>query len=345
MALPLYTEAVEVFESLGNSRPHAILWINLGEVLLSFLGEYDEAASYLSSAAAYFRTTGDVRREVLSTVRLCQIDWDSGRRRLARRRLQVIIEQARQRGDDHSEIEARRTAAECASTVGDALTAIEHLDRALELIEENGMAMVLPHALAHRALASLEAGDESVAMEFADKAAAANKPESDFGLITAWRCGTVLRALGRTEDAADQFELAYRLLESNLVGLDADRAAEARNLKAFAAIIEDYERDHQRTAMINLPSVDAPTGRPLETADFVPVTWTISEPEDWDEKNGTIRRQNRIFRLCREALDQGAVVRVHDLADVLLVSERTVKRDLAELRSRGMTVTTRRSAL
>ena len=342
-ALPLFTDAAEVFDSLSNSRVKAIASFNLGELLHSFLGENDEAATHFNSAAEYFRSVGDRRTEMLVIAKLAGLDWKCGRRRLGRRRLERLIQEAKVMNDGLVELEARRVAAECASSIGEHRDAIGHLDRALELIEDNAMAIVLPHALAHRALASLEAGRREEALVFANRAAPANKPESDFGLITAWRCGRVFRELGQCDDAIGQFVLAYQLLESNLDGLDGERVVAARRLAPFTAIVEDYECYKERVIEVVLPSASAPTGRPLVPSDHVTVRWTLSQPQDWDQADATTRRRIRVARLCQQAVDQGAVARIYDLAKALLVSERTIKRDLAELRATGGRPKTRRS--
>ena len=344
MALPLFAEAADVFESLGNSRAKAHVNYNLGEFHLRFLGENDEAAQNYGAAATYFRSVGDRRLERMAMANLSAIDWRSGRRRLARRRLQGLIEWAETVGDPMVELEARRIGAECATSVDSHLEAIVHLDRVIDLIEDSAMASVLPHALAHRGLAALDAGHPEDAERFVDQAAPPNKPESEFALITAWRCGKVYRAVDRPEDAAAQFALAYRLLDSNLNGLESERAAKARNLPQFAAIIEDYEIDHERVIEVELPAVDAPTGRPLHSDDYLTVAWTLSRPTDWSKKNSADRRKIRIDRLCGEAVNQGGLARIVDLAAVLEVSERTIKRDLSDLRAKGQRPKTRRSA-
>ena len=187
------------------------------------------------------------------------------------------------------------------------------------------------------------AGDLDTAAAVADRAAAANKPESEFGFVTAWRSGRIYRSAGRDEDAAEQLALAFQLLESNLDGVDDCRAAAARSLPRFVAIIEDYERFHPRIVEARLPVETAPIGRPLKTDEYTIVAWTVSDPADWEIDDATQRRRRRVLRLCQEAVEQGALARVHDLAHPLGVSERTVKRDLAELRRDGERPKTRRS--
>ena len=121
---------------------------------------------------------------------------------------------------------------------------LRHLDRALELIDEYAIAYVLPTLLSLRAVAAARSGDADAAERYADRAVQANKPDSEFDFLTAWRCGSVYESIGRTDDAAAQFELAFKLVEANLEGIDPAMAASARNQTHLSAIVEDYERFH-----------------------------------------------------------------------------------------------------
>jgi DNA-binding transcriptional regulator YhcF (GntR family) len=94
-----------------------------------------------------------------------------------------------------------------------------------------------------------------------------------------------------------------------------------------------------------LAALKAPYGRPLTETDLVEVVWTL----DAGLEDGEVRRrqgkdglrQVRILRLIDEALDQGGVPSIEDLAQALGVTPRTVKRDLAELQARGFLIKTR----
>lgn len=94
-----------------------------------------------------------------------------------------------------------------------------------------------------------------------------------------------------------------------------------------------------------IASLQAPHGRPLTETDMVEVVWTIDAgPEDAEVrrlhgKGGW--RQVRILRLIDEALDQGGVPSIEDLAKALAVTPRTIKRDLAVLQSKGFLIKTR----
>ena len=115
IALKLFDEAAEVFDVLGNARAKAVVKTNLAEIYSGFLGDSHEAAKLYSEAIPIFRTLGDEHRELRSMSRLSGIDWENGRRRLARRRLHRIIERATEMGDLVVELEARRVVAECLS--------------------------------------------------------------------------------------------------------------------------------------------------------------------------------------------------------------------------------------
>ena len=54
-----------------------------------------------------------------------------------------------------------------------------------------------------------------------------------------------------------------------------------------------------------------------------------------------ILRQNRIQRLCEEALEQGGILSQEDLARYLGCSVRSIKRDIKEIKNRGSQVITR----
>jgi Mn-dependent DtxR family transcriptional regulator len=89
-----------------------------------------------------------------------------------------------------------------------------------------------------------------------------------------------------------------------------------------------------------LASYEARHGRSLADIDTVEVTWTVDAgPEDrlvLRRHGRRAFRQVRIQRLLSEALDQGGIASQEDLAYVLQVSIRTIKRDFAELESQGI---------
>lgn len=87
------------------------------------------------------------------------------------------------------------------------------------------------------------------------------------------------------------------------------------------------------------------SGRPIETMSKRRVRLTIDagieDIETLKEHGRRILRQNRIERLCEEALEQKGILSQEDLARYLGCSVRTIKRDIKEIKVRGAEVVTR----
>ncbi len=341
-ALSLFGEAGEVAASLGDHQVEAFVRLNLAELKHRLLGDDEDAAKLARLAAGYFKSVGDQRREILGLCKLSRIDWRAGRRRLAKRRLRHLIEIAATKGEAFAEIETRRIAAEFAIESEDFDMATAELDLALELSEKELIASVRPAVLAQRAVVAAHSGDLPTALQLVREAVPMVQRQSEFAFVTAWQCGQVLTMTGEHDAAAAQFEIAYELLEANLTGLTDEQLSQAWRIPEFAAIAESFERVKARSYKTRLPSVEAPLGRALLESEYVMVTLTVSDPADWLMENPAARRQQRIARISDEAVALGALVRVSDLARLLNVSDRTVKRDLKELRSQGKSPRTRR---
>ena len=90
---------------------------------------------------------------------------------------------------------------------------------------------------------------------------------------------------------------------------------------------------------------NAPHGKALKHIAMKEVVWTIDagqEDNEVQEQHGRIAlRQTRIQRLLSEAIEQGAVATQEDLARVLQVEVRTVKRDCKAMRAKGIALPTR----
>ncbi len=90
---------------------------------------------------------------------------------------------------------------------------------------------------------------------------------------------------------------------------------------------------------------DAAHGQSLFKSETIEVTWTIDagkEDDEIEQRDGVAAlRQARTQRLLDEALSQGAVASQEDLARVLHVSVRTIKRDCADLQAQGILLPTR----
>jgi len=95
---------------------------------------------------------------------------------------------------------------------------------------------------------------------------------------------------------------------------------------------------------INLVSSNEPAGKPLLRCKLVTVWVTLFSKTDLDissEYGVSALRKARILRYAEEAYEQGALFTHEDLASLLNVSERTIRRDVKEYESQGIVVPTR----
>jgi len=108
---------------------------------------------------------------------------------------------------------------------------------------------------------------------------------------------------------------------------------------------EDYfglERDVGQMTVLAV-SAENPPGCPVADCKRVPINLTVDSPDDLEafREGVAALRRSRIQRLTWEAQEQGALLTQEDLARLLCTSRSTVKRDIAELRAKGMNVPTR----
>lgn len=86
-------------------------------------------------------------------------------------------------------------------------------------------------------------------------------------------------------------------------------------------------------------------GQALEQVKKIEVVWTVDgglEDCREEEQSGKVGvRQMRIRRMVAEAREQGGIATQEDLARVLHVSVRTIKRDFAEMKARGLRIPSR----
>jgi tetratricopeptide (TPR) repeat protein len=276
-------------------------------------------------------------------VTLASIDRRDGKRRLARRRLRAAQTKAQATDDPATVVLALLNLALVELDLSRTEIALANVEAALAVSREQGQAALTPALLAiqARALGGLGRFDE--AREGLSQSIATNKPGSCFAHLAAWWNAQVLAELGDAGAAAEQVALAYDMLVRNLEDLPEQAVkrawTEVPEHRAIAEARELYFVDRTRW---RVPGREAPTGRPLESEDLVDVMWTTSHPDDWVVSSAAARRRLRVRRLATQAWDQGGVARVADVAAALGVSERTIKRDLAQLKADGYYLPTRR---
>ncbi|MDH3681830.1 MAG: AAA family ATPase [Acidimicrobiia bacterium] len=342
-AVDPYVEAGQVFASLGDARGVAFVKANNSWLLHWVFGDDETAKRQAEEAAAELRRLGDARTEALCLNTAAGVERRAGQRRRARRRLVHALDRARAGHDRHVEARTHLNLALVELDMGHHTEALEHLDAANELRTAHDLANLSAILAAVEARAQIQSGQRIAALELVERAIRANRPSSDRAHLASWWSAEVLRDAGDEQGAAQQVALAHKLLARSLEGVDAELVEQAWSaVPEHRAILEAREHYFVDEVHWQVPAVGVPTGRPLVDGDLVEVRWTRSHPDDWDSGTPAERRRRRLLRLIVEAAEQGGAARQSDLAAILEVSERTIKRDLALLRQEGDDPFTRR---
>ncbi|MCP4226933.1 MAG: AAA family ATPase, partial [Actinomycetia bacterium] len=335
-ALGLLSRAADVFVSLGNGRGEAFVKFIGSEVAHHVCGDDDHASVQAEEAAIYFRRVGDERREANCLNTLASIDRRRRRRRLAKRRLASALAKATVSDDPRTVVQIHLNRALVELDLGHPDEALIETAVAAALDEDHVLDESKPALLAVQARAMSDLGEHHEAVLLVNRATPYNRPGADWAHLAAWWCAEALTAAGEETAAGEQVALAHQLLSRHLEGMPEPLAQMAWEVvpehRAIAAAHEQYFVD---IVEWRLPKLDAPTGRALETGEYQDVMLAVSHPEDRTWPTDSVRRQRRILRLASQAEEQGAAIRVSDLAELLKVSERTIKRDLSRLRNEG----------
>lgn len=220
--------------------------------------------------------------------------------------------------------------------------ALEQLHEAHEIHEKLGEGWALPELKAYRALAWLGLNKPDEALEISKQALFALKVLSiDTDIISEiyFAHAMVLEALGNETRAVAYLERAYQNLLQYAEPLVEEPAREAffRRDPTVRRLMEAV----YRYGIAQPPSTDVIRSRTSSQTEWdsysIKVELTVDAgPPDLALKRakGSIElRQTRVGRLIREAEQQGAKLTNKQLAEILHVSERTIKRDLAALRT------------
>ena len=125
----------------------------------------------------------------------------------------------------------------------------------------------------------------------------------------------------------------------------APRVAQAIFAEAQACLLGQAQNLRPGQTRKILLKREAAHGQDLSQSETIEVTWTLDagqEDYEIEQREGAAAlRRVRIQRLLDEALSQGAVASQEDLAQVLHVSVRTIKRDCANLQGQGFSLPTR----
>jgi len=351
-ALDHCQRALGVCAGTDNKIVMAKIYSRMGSIY-HYLADFPAAVAYGQRALEIWRELGYQKRIASSLYNLATASSDTGDRQTARRNLEQVCE--------------------IASAIGDRLlegygwvflgVVLEHLEeyRAATEAYQRGLALrrqVGLHAMANDPLAGLARvktaqGEHAEAASYAHQVLdwiAGNGHEGIGDPLLAYvGVYRALLAAGERQNGLLALQEAYALLMKFAASISGPerRRAYLHDISPGSLIWDDYHAcfapDSFRRIQVRLARADAPTGKPLRGEELVEVTWTVEAPGDGEITGKADRRRVCLLRLLEEAESQGAAPTLADLAQALGVSDRTVKRDLADLRQAGRAPRTRGS--
>ena len=161
------------------------------------------------------------------------------------------------------------------------------------------------------------------------------------GARIAW--GAFVLASGDSLRAQAAIDLAAELVAFDLKDVEHDLADRARQNRFMRSIASAHATRNIKTAIVEVPRLGTPGGRPLRAGEVVAVPITLWHPSDASIDSATERRRAQLQRIMTEIEAGGAVASIKHLAAALTMSQATIKRDLAALRAAGQPITTRGS--
>lgn len=121
--------------------------------------------------------------------------------------------------------------------------------------------------------------------------------------------------------------------------------------EAYFNQIKDYFTEHTdlnlSSGQMHYLAVDdrEPAGKPVSLCRKISVHLTIHKPDEdleaYRESGLSGLRHQRLLRITKEAIEQGALLSYEDIAFILTTSVITIKRDMAYLRRAGKTIPSR----
>ena len=223
---------------------------------------------------------------------------------------------------------------EATAVLTEAITIWHELDDRLRLLD----------ALASLALAQTSLNQVAAAQRTIDEALAIiqSHDADPTRRLVYYAAYVVYVAAGNSEKAISYLQQAEKSRRETAVLLTPaqqayyDQIALNQQIKTAVATLSQQET-------VSLVGAEVPLGRKLTPDDYVPVTWTLYQPQDDDfPPHTTDRRRHVLLRLVKQAQAQGAVATDSDLAQALGVSRRTILRDVQALTEAGHPLPTRR---
>lgn len=149
------------------------------------------------------------------------------------------------------------------------------------------------------------------------------------------------REAGRRQNKSAEGELLYELQNEYEL---SPKLSEQILLSAKQHLVREHTLKEGQIE-VTVVGIEERSGKVMEKMEKVRVRLTLDhgvEDIEVEKEFGRVGlRQVRIERLCDEAIEQGGVLSQEDLSKHLSCSLRTVKRDIIEIKRRGVQVVTR----
>ena len=343
-ALRMFDAAAETYRLMGNARGRALVQSNAAWMRHSRLGKDDEAQEALLDALAVYRAIGDERGIAQCTGVLASIEARRKNYAAAWAGFDAAVEMSRAVHDQWLEAQFLRQYGVEMLISGDPAKALEYATQAEQVAISAGLSDLLVGTQSLRGRVYLALGRSAEALAATTMAMEQLHPGLELAHLVHHAHGLALHAAGRHADSHEQFCKAYEVLMEIVATLDPDDQQLAiRAVPDHSSIIDWWTSERPVVRQLVVASTSAPTGRPLDVSEMVPVSLTVSSPADLDIEDKVYRRQTRLRRVLAEAAAQGGALTVSDLATALDASEATVRRDLGSLRAEGHLMTTRGS--
>ena len=343
-AIERLEEAKAIYADMGNERGRAMVLSNTAWLWHALLGDDDRANADVIAALKVYEEIGDVRGQCHCMALLGSVAGRRGLKREASDFFDESLAMSEQAQDWWLRAQGLREYAAFELSAELYEKGRQHALEAEEICAKHGMTDLLVGIRALAARIHLRLGDIDRALEYGDKAMREIRPGVELAHMVPFALSEVYAAIGDRTKHHQYIDHAYRQLMETLGGLPESLRHQAiAKVPAHSAIVEAWSQQRPEQVSVELPTISAPVGKPLEEVERITVRWTVDDPLDEGISDRIERRRHRIMRLASEAEAQGAAPTIEELAGALEISSATIRRDLAALRAAGHRINTRGS--
>lgn len=326
-AFDLFGRTIATCRYLKEEKLQISLLIDNALQVIRYLGDLDQAASFIESAEGLAR-----RNEMPGELATClgaraYITFRRKQPTAACRLFDKVLPVLREKERPQEEIRLHLWRIELELSANRPQTALEFLLVAEALSQKIHNGLDEFEGLASRTAVLLALGWNGEALQASSEAMFRLKEGQNGAYLIPYRYYQALTACGEPAKAFDALLQAVQMLNSVLDTLSPAQQKISRDqVPLHREMLAAWESLNPRRLLISLPGSDG--AREIQT------NWTVWLPEDEVISEKVQRRRSQLQRLLSEASQQGACPTHHDLAQVLKISERTLAKDLAALRGK-----------